>query len=178
MLFKWRAQKRRNEAIVDALYAAVTDWARQPKLYEDGGVPDTVMGRFEALAIAMYLFLRRCRDDARLAPLAQDVVDRFVTDMDHSLREIGIGYQAVPKRMRKLAGRFYERVSAYDGAMEGGQDAKAALGEALAGRAIDENAPEDVRLRLADHMLVEAGRLSAVPSDHILSGRLKEDEAR
>ncbi|MCK5930823.1 MAG: hypothetical protein KAG89_01495 [Fulvimarina manganoxydans] len=178
MLFKWRAQKRRNEAIVDALYAAVTDWARQPKLYEDGGVPDTVMGRFEALAIAMYLFLRRCRDDARLAPLAQDVVDRFVTDMDHSLREIGIGYQAVPKRMRKLAGQFYERVSAYDAAMEAGEGARTALGDALAGRALGDDTPENVRLRLAGDMLAEAERLSSVPSDHILSGRLKEDVAR
>src|SRR4051812_4334702 len=109
MLERFR-KLRRNREVVDALYAAIVASARQPELYETHGLPDTVMGRFESLSIHVFLFLARCRDDAALKALAQDLVDRFISDVEDSIREIGIGDPSVPKRMRKLAGMFYERV--------------------------------------------------------------------
>ncbi len=65
------------------------------------------MGPVRSLSIEVFLLLRRCGQEPALAELSQDLVDRFMTDLDHSLREIGIGYLAVPKRMRALAARFY-----------------------------------------------------------------------
>ncbi len=49
--------------------------------------------------------------------------------MDHSLRELGIGDQGVPKRMKKLARMFYGRVAAYGEALDA--DDPAALAAAL-----------------------------------------------
>ena len=46
--------------------------------------------------------------------------------MDDNLREMGIGDQTVPKRMRAFGEAFYGRVQAYDQAMEGGGEALAA----------------------------------------------------
>lgn len=49
-------KKNNNQAIVDRQYAALAAAARMPELYERLNVPDTVMGRFEMLSIAMILF--------------------------------------------------------------------------------------------------------------------------
>ena len=117
MLESWRT-RRRNRAIVDRLYETLVALTRRPELYADFAIADTFAGRFEALSIHLHLFLRRCRSDPALAPLAQDVVDRFVSDVEDSIREIGIGDQSVPKRMRALTGVFYERAAAYDAALD------------------------------------------------------------
>jgi cytochrome b pre-mRNA-processing protein 3 len=68
---------------VDAVYGDIVAAARLPRLYRDLGVPDTVMGRFDSLALHLILVLRRLR---ALPPpaesLAQDLVDRFFADLD------------------------------------------------------------------------------------------------
>ena len=50
--------------------------------------------------------------------------------MDDSLREIGTGDLAVPKKVRRAATGLYERSMAYKGALDAGDDA--ALARALA----------------------------------------------
>ncbi len=42
----------------------------------------------------------------------------FITDMDHSLRELGIGDAGVPKRMKKLSKMFYGRAEFYGKALD------------------------------------------------------------
>ncbi len=44
----------------------------------------------------------------------------FFTDVDHSLRELGIGDMGVPRRMKKLAQMFYGRADAYGKSLEAG----------------------------------------------------------
>jgi cytochrome b pre-mRNA-processing protein 3 len=119
-----------SEAVVTATYEAIVAAARQPVLYSHFGMPDTPLGRFESLAAHLVLYLRRTKDAAPPLPaLAQEIVDMFVVDMDHSLRELGIGDQGVPKRMKKLAGMFYGRAESYGAALSNGDGA--ALAEAL-----------------------------------------------
>ncbi len=170
MFHRWRIA-RRNRAIVEDLYQTLVAQTRQPALYERCGIEDTFSGRFEALAIHVFLFLRRCRGEARLEPVAQEVIDRFITDIDTSIRELGVGDQSVPKRMRKLAGVFYERVRAYEDAFSA-TDQRAALAAALTGRALDEACPADAAAALASYMQETAERLAAVSSDDVLSGVL------
>ncbi len=175
MLERWR-NRRRNREIVDRLYEALVARARNPFLYEDGGLPDTVMGRYEALCIEVFLFLRRCRGDSALAPLAQDVVDRFMLDMDHSLREIGIGYQGVPRRMRKLAARFYARVAEFEAPLAGGDEA--ALTRAVAARSFAEVAePGGAPAVIATYMIEVDAAYRKVANAVLLTGRLKEEGA-
>ncbi|MCY6381234.1 ubiquinol-cytochrome C chaperone family protein [Hoeflea prorocentri] len=130
MIFGYFSRKRKNREIVDRLYRRLTAIARNPAFYARMHVPDTVMGRFEMLSVVMVLFFRRTDGkDPALQQLAQDVVDTFFEDMDHSLRELGIGDQSVPKRMKKLARMFYGRAQSYGTALNEG--APLALSAAL-----------------------------------------------
>ena len=174
MLERFR-NRRRNREIVDDLYAAIVEEARREVLYTELGLPDTVMGRFEALSIHVFLFLVRCRDDAALKPVAQDLVDRFMTDIEDSIREIGIGDPSVPKRMRKLAGMFYERVNAYDPGLQAG-DAES-LSVALRRFALPQDAAVDAAPALAAYILTRKSDWDAVPSARILAGHLGEGPA-
>jgi cytochrome b pre-mRNA-processing protein 3 len=119
-----------SEAVTEAAYAAIVAAARQPHLYAELMIPDTPLGRFESLSAHLVLFLRRTKDAAAPLPaLAQEIVDMFITDMDHSLRELGIGDAGVPKRMKKLAKMFYGRAEFYGKALDEGDAAE--LTEAL-----------------------------------------------
>ena len=107
-----------SEAAVEAAYASIVAAARQKPLYADFMIPDTPLGRFKSLSAHLVLFLRRTKDAATPLPeLAQEIVDAFIVDMDHSLRELGVGDAGVPKRMKKLSRMFYGRAEAYGKAL-------------------------------------------------------------
>ncbi len=86
---------------------------------------------------------------AGLRELGQALFDRFCQDMDHNLREMGVGDLSVPKEMQRIGEAFYGRAQAYRTALAA--DDREALAEAVA-RNIYGNAPA---LRAA------AGRLAA-----------------
>ena len=110
---------RNNRAIEEAAYREIVAAARQPEYYSDMKVPDTPLGRFEMISLHMILFLHRLRgQQGAVAELAQDVTDIFFTEVDHSLRELGIGDISVPKRMKKLAKMFYGRAESYGNALD------------------------------------------------------------
>lgn len=165
-------KKNRNRTIVDRQYQALTSAARVPLFYTDLDVPDTVMGRFEMLSIVMILFFRRtAKADGSGQELAQEIVDAFFQDIDHSIRELGIGDQGVPKRMKKLAGMFYGRLERYAAALEA-KDPEG-LAEALR-RNIhpqDSDAPE--MRGLAVWMIAAEADLSGVSEDTISRGLLQ-----
>ncbi len=119
-MFKWlsrRAAPRRDASVI---YRRIVAQSRLPAFYARYGVPDTVEGRFEVLVLHMFLVLEclRRQDEGR-GPMAQHLVDAFFADMDTTMRELGVGDLAVPKRMRKLAGAFYERLASYREALAG-----------------------------------------------------------
>jgi cytochrome b pre-mRNA-processing protein 3 len=108
----------KTRAIASALYGAIVAQARSPALYSDFGVADTVEGRFEMVVLHTVLIIDRLGQggDAEKA-VAQKVFDLHCTDMDRSLRELGIGDLGVPKRMKKMAESFYGRAGAYRAAL-------------------------------------------------------------
>ena len=117
MIFQLLRRGARRQTI-DALYGAIVAQARHPAFYRDFAVPDTVEGRFDMIVLHVVLFLRRVRrEPADIRALGQRVFDRFCRDMDHNLREMGVGDLAVPKRMRDLGEAFYGRAQTYDGAL-------------------------------------------------------------
>ncbi|MBD9371782.1 ubiquinol-cytochrome C chaperone [Rhizobium sp. ARZ01] len=130
MIFGLFRKKNANQRIVENQYALLTAGARQPYLYEALGVPDTVMGRFEMLSAVLILYFRRTRASATSGQeIAQQIIDAFFQDVDHSIRELGISDVGVPKRMKKLAGRFYGRLESYAAALDAGN--RDALAQAL-----------------------------------------------
>ena len=92
MIFGLFTKKNANRQIVERQYATLTAAARQPALYEVCGVPDTVMGRFEMLSAMLILYFRRTRASGTSGQeIAQEIVDAFFEDVDHSIRELGVG---------------------------------------------------------------------------------------
>src|SRR5437868_7409072 len=101
-----------------ALYAAAVAQARTPGLYAELGAPDTPEGRFEVYSLHVYLLLERLKGQGpQAADTAQALFDTYVSSLDNSLRELGVGDTSVGKRMRKLGEAFYGRVNAYEKAL-------------------------------------------------------------
>jgi cytochrome b pre-mRNA-processing protein 3 len=142
-----------------ALYAAAVEQARTPALYADFGTPDTVEGRFEQVALHVWLVMRRLKGEAGAKKVNQRLMDAMFQNMDDSLRELGVGDLSVAKKIRKLAENFYGRIGAYEAALKP-DAAPDALARAL-GRNVfaDEDAPQAAALadyvRRADQSLAQ-----------------------
>lgn len=161
-----------SREIVDRLYDEIVAAARQPVFYENWGVPDTPLGRFEMLALHVFLFLERARAGGPdLGEIAQDLTDEFFKDVEHSLRELGIGDIGVPKRMKKLAKMFYGRAEAYRLAVEAGD------GDALAAALARNVRPDAGRWADADalaaYVLAVSGDLSAQEHGQFAAGQIR-----
>ncbi len=135
---------------ISALYGTIVAQARLPCFYRDYAVADTVNGRFDLLVLHLGLVLGRL-EEAGLQELGQALFDRFCEDMDHNLREMGIGDLAVPKEMQRMGEAFYGRTQAYRAALA--TDAQEVLAEAVA-RNIYDSAPASraAAARLATYM--------------------------
>jgi cytochrome b pre-mRNA-processing protein 3 len=129
-----RPDPARKEA--EAIYAAVVAQARRPEFYADLGVPDTLDGRFELLALHTFLILRRLKTRGESAVASQALVDLFIEDMDSSLRELGAGDLGVGRKVQAMAQALYGRIAAYDAGLAGsGEALEAALRRNLYGTA-------------------------------------------
>jgi cytochrome b pre-mRNA-processing protein 3 len=161
---------RRPDPTIAALYGAIVTQARDPGFYADFGVPDTVLGRFDLIILHLALLLRRLRaGDEPGRASAQSVFDTFCRDMDHNLREMGIGDQGVPHQMRRVGEAFYGRAQAYDTAL--GQAGNDALIEALTRNVYAEAREGAVAARrLAAYVRHAADHLEAQALDRLLSG--------
>jgi len=103
---------------VVGLYSAVAAQARQPALYRQGGVPDTLDGRFDLLALHLALVLCRLRGQGRAAEvMRQHLFDFLAADMDRNLRELGVGDTGISRRIKTMGQAFYGRMAAYDAAL-------------------------------------------------------------
>jgi cytochrome b pre-mRNA-processing protein 3 len=153
------------------LWTWITQTAREPRFYTRHMVADTVDGRFDMVALVSCLVLLRLEElDLR----AENAVltERFVDDMDGSLRDIGIGDMVIGKHMGKVMTALGGRLGAYrealaDCAPEG------ALAEALARNvyrgAPPQGAPED----LAEAVQVLKARIEAAPAEALLKGEIR-----
>lgn len=100
------------------LYGSIVTQARDPRLYRDFAIPDTPAGRYEMVALHTVLVLLALRRiEGRDGPLGRGVVERFVTDMDDSLREMAVGDMSVPRKVKRAAAGLRERTQAYDAAL-------------------------------------------------------------
>jgi cytochrome b pre-mRNA-processing protein 3 len=157
--------------VTDALYEQIVAAARQPVLYSDWNVPDTPLGRFEMLSLHMLLVQHRLRPEQEaFGEIAQVLIDQFFTDLDHSLRELGIGDLGVPKRIKKLAKMFYGRTASYAEALD--RDDRAALSAALA-RNVRPGVEDWAEApALAAYAMQARDGLDAQPASAILTGKV------
>jgi cytochrome b pre-mRNA-processing protein 3 len=159
-----------GDALSRAVYDRIVAQARAPAFYAGLGVPDTPEGRFEMLALHLFLVLHRLkpeRSDPALAALAQRLADRLVADMDANLREMGAGDLGVGRRVKRMAGALYGRIAAYEHGLDAGE---AALGQTLRQTVFATAAPADAQVAAAIRYLLAA-------RDH-LAGRTADELAQ
>jgi len=99
------------------LHMLIVQRARQPEFYATLGVPDTLDGRFELIALHCFLVMHRLKAEPAGVDLARELVETMFADLDASLREMGAGDLGVGKRIKKMGQAFYGRVAAYDTAL-------------------------------------------------------------
>jgi cytochrome b pre-mRNA-processing protein 3 len=108
------------------LEAQLVARARDPYFFRVLGVPDTVDGRFDMVALHGWLVLEALKT-AGMDGAAQALTDTLFVSFDEALREQGTGDMGMGRRMKAIANAFFGRLTAYSTARD-----KAALAEALA----------------------------------------------
>lgn len=160
MLSRLFRRDRRGEAIASSLYGAIVAQARRSALYAGLGVPDSVAGRFEMVVLHTILVTRRLASAAEAERAAgQGVFDLFCQDMDHSLREMGVGDLSVPKTMRKVGEAYFGRAGAYEPGLAA-SDA-ALLAEPIGRTVFGEAAAPGAARALAAYAVAAAEKLNA-----------------
>ena len=161
--------RKPREPALAPLYGAIVALGRDPAWYRQGGVPDTLDGRFDMIAAVLALVLLRieAEGEAGREPSAL-LVERFVDDMDGQLRQLGIGDIVVGKHVGKMMSALGGRLGAYRDGLAGGD-----LGAALArnlyrGAAVDPAAGAFAEARLRKL----AAALAEVPIARLLAGEL------
>lgn len=171
MLGRLFGGNRDQVRIATALYGAIVATARAPALYRTLGVPDTVSGRFEMVVLHAFLVFHRLGSGGKAEHEAsQAAFDLFCTDMDRSLRELGIGDLGVPKRMRKVGEAFYGRTRAYDDCIA--RTDEAGLAVVLRRNVLKGAGDDDATLPLARYVIASAAGLATVEPAILLQGPL------
>ncbi|MFG1295966.1 ubiquinol-cytochrome C chaperone family protein [Xanthobacter variabilis] len=140
--------------------------------YTDFGVPDTLEGRFEMVLLHTILVCHRLKDGSEAErALSQEVFDTFASDMDRTLREMGVGDLSVPKKMKKIGGAFYGRAAAYDAALAAEDDIL--LAQALGRNILEVEDAADLPHALAGYVRATARSLAATSFDALARGELE-----
>lgn len=94
------------------MYISLVQQSRNPFLYTDCAVADTLDGRFDLILLHLFLFLRlpHASQDKGMRRL---LLESLFDDMDRSLREMGVGDMGVGKRIQKMSKAAFGRLTAY-----------------------------------------------------------------
>ena len=96
---------------VQSLYAAIVAEARRPAWYVEGGVADTLDGRFAVLTSLVALAILRLEDGGEAAVRGSvALTESFIADMDAQMREVGFGDPSIGKQVRSMVGALASRV--------------------------------------------------------------------
>jgi len=164
-------RKNPSSDAVYAVYTAIVAQSRQPVFYADWGIPDTVTGRFDMISLHLSLLFRRLRVEKQAGhEFSQALFDLFFKDMDNSLREMGAGDMAVPKKVRKMSEIFYGLMTSLNEAMD--RDDRPGV-EAVLRRNVYAEAESAHAPQLAAYLFAQYDRLASQSLADITGGRLE-----
>lgn len=185
-MLQWFRRRAEASRTAEKLYGSVVAAARHPAFYRDMGAPDTPEGRFELVALHLFLLLEGMKRQNPSDPeLAQRTIETFVTDMDDCMREMGVGDMAVAKKVKRAAAAFYERAAVYRPALaEPGRALEDSIAKYVFAGAMtgDHALAQDGAARLARYMRAATVLASAEPFGELverggLDHLLKDNEA-
>ncbi|MCG5239169.1 ubiquinol-cytochrome C chaperone family protein [Azospirillum doebereinerae] len=108
----------RRGARVAGLFTAIVERGRAPVFYRDLGVPDTLDGRFEMVALHAFLVMRRLKGQgAEAGSLSRRLYETMIDNFEKSLMEMGVGDTGIGRRVKTMARGMAGRIRAYDEAL-------------------------------------------------------------
>ena len=167
-------RRKSEDTFAGTLYARTARQARAPELFEACGIPDTLDGRFDSLALHAALMIDRLRREPDGEVLAQAFFDAMFRHLDLTLREIGVQDLGVGRRIKIMAEGLHGRALAYRAALA---DGATPLGEVLrrnayGGRPPQENEPV---ARLEAYVRRYVARLAATARNDLIKVDYKND---
>lgn len=159
-------RRKPEDAFAAALYVRTAEDARASALFETCGIPDTLDGRFDSLALHAALMIGRLQREPDGAELAQAFFDAMFRHLDLTLREIGVQDLGVGRRIKIMAEGLHGRALAYRDALADGPEP---LNAVLRRNAYGGRPPIDEQpvLALEAHVRDYAARLAATPRNDL-----------
>ncbi|MEI7607164.1 MAG: ubiquinol-cytochrome C chaperone family protein [Rhodospirillaceae bacterium] len=154
-------------------YARMMEQARRPEFYLAGGVPDTLDGRYEMLALHAFFLAHRLKGQGEEARLfSRDLFESMISEMDRTVREMGAADMGVAPRVKRMAKGFTGRILAYDrGVAAAGDEALlAALDNNLYGTVLE--VPPATLAAMAGYIRSTVAGLAAQPLESLLAGEV------
>jgi cytochrome b pre-mRNA-processing protein 3 len=144
------------------LYGELIARSRALVFYREFGVPDTIDGRFDLVALHGWLALEHLKGEA-----AQGLVDAIFIGFDEAMREQGQGDMGLGRKMKQFADAWYGRLSAYSAAKN-----MPALAAALARNLYRGAATDDRAMTLAEYAIAAREYLRYAPDGTLDFGPL------
>ena len=155
----------------ERLYAALAAQAREPGFFAELGIPDTVDGRFDVLALHAWMVIDRTRLEADGEALAQALFDVMFGHLDSAVREMGAQDLGVGRRIKVMAEGLHGRALAFRSAMADADPA--ALDRALHRNVFGRTEPDPAALaRLAAYVRRSTDALAALDSRRLADAAL------
>lgn len=152
--------RRQEREVAEHLYRAVAQASRRPILYTEFGVPDTVEGRLESLLLHLFPVIDRLRSGQDADPeFSRLVAEAFVSDMDATLREMGVGDLSVARKIKAIFGAFGGRLTAYAATKNDCE----ALAVAIRRNVFDDSPPAGADSRMARYLQEVIAAIGEVP---------------
>ena len=163
---------RRDREALRPLYQSLVAAARDPLWYREGGVPDSLEGRFDMVATLVALALLRLEAEGERGKAESvQLTEIFIDDMDGTLRQIGIGDFVVGKHVGRLVGALGGRLGALREAFGGG----APLESAVRRNVFRDAAAEEGQIAyVADRLRKLHDALASLPLEPLLGGALPQ----
>lgn len=151
-------------------YDVIVAQARQPYFYLQGGVADTLDGRFDLIVLHAFLVMHRTTGEGKRAEgFNQALFDIMFKDMEANLRAIGVSDLRVAKKVKQMARAFYGRSVAYRDALADRHDD--ALTDALRRNLYRLSDPGDEQVATVVHYIrSQSAALAAQPTATVLDG--------
>jgi len=172
-MLTWLKSSRDRRQVARSLYGSSVTAARARAFYAQWGVPDTLQGRFEMVALHVALVLRRLGAEGEAGrSLGVALTEAFVVDMDDGMRELTFGDLAVPREIKRATAALFDRHAAYLAALATTPDIslaetlQAQLAYLAPGGGLDGR-------QLAGYVRSCASALEAQPAAQIFAGRIE-----
>jgi cytochrome b pre-mRNA-processing protein 3 len=112
-MFTYFRRKAAMKATAQNIYDRAVMAARAPIFYSIHGVPDTLNGRFDCIALHVAAVMMRIDNPA----LRQALFDVMFRDIERSLIEMGVGDMSIGKKVKVMMRAFHGRATVYRAAL-------------------------------------------------------------